>query len=149
MAGDGDSYERCFRAGGPAGPGGGPVTGEPARPARPPQRRSVPSPAQQRLMARIKASRKARQRRAFLIASGLVSALVLFVSGAGWALTGYVNHRPTACSARSATISPVLRPLPAPARSHGGGGHAGPRSRPRSSGWAPAGARTAAQAACH
>jgi len=43
-------------------------------------------------MARIESSRKARQRRAFLIASGCVSALVLFVSGAGWALTGYVNH---------------------------------------------------------
>jgi LCP family protein required for cell wall assembly len=48
--------------------------------------------AQERLMARIAASRRARQRRAFLVAGGLVSALVLFVAGAGWALTGYVNH---------------------------------------------------------
>ena len=43
-------------------------------------------------MARIAAGRKARQRRAFLVAGGVVSALVLFVAGAGWALTGYVNH---------------------------------------------------------
>jgi LCP family protein required for cell wall assembly len=43
-------------------------------------------------MARIESSRKARQRRAFLVAAGCVSALVLFVSGAGWAVTGYVNH---------------------------------------------------------
>jgi LCP family protein required for cell wall assembly len=43
-------------------------------------------------MARIAASRRARQRRAFLVAGGLVSALALFVAGAGWALTGYVNH---------------------------------------------------------
>jgi LCP family protein required for cell wall assembly len=43
-------------------------------------------------MARIAAGRRARQRRAFLVASGIVSALVLFVAGSGWALTGYVNH---------------------------------------------------------
>jgi LCP family protein required for cell wall assembly len=43
-------------------------------------------------MARIESSRKARQRRAFLVASGCISALVLFVSGAGWALTGYINR---------------------------------------------------------
>ncbi|HEY2574901.1 MAG TPA: LCP family protein [Streptosporangiaceae bacterium] len=43
-------------------------------------------------MAKIAASRKARQRRAYLVASGLVSALVLFVAGSGWVLTGYVNH---------------------------------------------------------
>lgn len=43
-------------------------------------------------MARIASSRKARQRRAFLVASAIVSGLVLFVAGAGWALTGYVNH---------------------------------------------------------
>lgn len=44
-----------------------------------------------RLLARIASSRKARQRRFFLIGSGIVSGLVLFVAGAGWALTGYVN----------------------------------------------------------
>jgi len=43
-------------------------------------------------MARIVASRKARRRRSLLVTGGVVSALVLFVAGAGWALTGYVNH---------------------------------------------------------
>lgn len=43
-------------------------------------------------MARIAAGRRARQRRAFLVAGGFVSALVLFVAAAGWALTGYVNR---------------------------------------------------------
>jgi LCP family protein required for cell wall assembly len=96
----GDSYERFFRAEGPASSG---ETGDrqppqpslPSPPSRPPRgssRRSAPSPAQLRLMARIASSRKARQRRAFLIASAIVSGLVLFVAGAGWALTGYINH---------------------------------------------------------
>jgi LCP family protein required for cell wall assembly len=42
-------------------------------------------------MARISASRKARQRRALLMASGALSALVLLAAGTAWALTGYVN----------------------------------------------------------
>jgi LCP family protein required for cell wall assembly len=42
-------------------------------------------------MARISASRKARQRRALLMASGGLSALVLLAAGTAWALTGYVN----------------------------------------------------------
>jgi LCP family protein required for cell wall assembly len=97
MADGGDSYERLFRAGGPdsggpEGTGGGSGDSGSSRPPRPPHRRGMPSPAQQRLMARIESSRKARRRRAFLVASGCVSALVLFVSGAGWALTGYINH---------------------------------------------------------
>jgi hypothetical protein len=42
-------------------------------------------------MAGIVASRKSHQRRACLVASALVSALVLFVAGSGWALTGSVS----------------------------------------------------------
>jgi LCP family protein required for cell wall assembly len=42
-------------------------------------------------MARISASRRARQRRALLMASGAMSALVLLAAGSAWALTGYVN----------------------------------------------------------
>ena len=42
-------------------------------------------------MALISASRKARQRRALLIACGALSALVLLAAGSAWALTGYVN----------------------------------------------------------
>jgi LCP family protein required for cell wall assembly len=42
-------------------------------------------------MARIAASRKARQRRAFLVASALMSALILLVAGGAWGLTSYIN----------------------------------------------------------
>src|SRR6202034_209646 len=50
-----------------------------------------PSPAQQQLMARISASRRARQRRALLMASGVLSALVMLVAGSAWGLTSYIN----------------------------------------------------------
>ncbi len=63
----------------------------PAVPPRPPRRRGMPSPAQQRLMARIASGRRARRQRTLLIACGLISTLVLVVSGGAWALTGYVN----------------------------------------------------------
>jgi LCP family protein required for cell wall assembly len=42
-------------------------------------------------MARIAAGRKARQRRAFLMLSAAMSAVVLFVSGAAWGFTSYIN----------------------------------------------------------
>jgi LCP family protein required for cell wall assembly len=42
-------------------------------------------------MARISASRKARQRRALLMACGGLSALVLLAAGTAWVLTGYGN----------------------------------------------------------
>jgi LCP family protein required for cell wall assembly len=42
-------------------------------------------------MARISAGRKARQRRALLMAAGAMSALVMFTSGGAWALTSYIN----------------------------------------------------------
>src|SRR5690348_14092780 len=98
MADDGDAYERFFRARDPHDTGDDadagsrpPPLGSPSRSGAP-HRRGAPSGAQERLMASIAAGRKARQRRAFLVAGGVVSALVLFVAGAGWALTGYINH---------------------------------------------------------
>ncbi len=42
-------------------------------------------------MARISASRRARQRRALLVASGVMSALILLVAGSAWGLTSYIN----------------------------------------------------------
>ncbi len=42
-------------------------------------------------MARISAGRRARQRRALLVAAGLLSALVMLASGSAWALTSYIN----------------------------------------------------------
>lgn len=55
------------------------------------RRRPGPAPAQQQLMARISASRKARQRRALLMACGAMSALVLLAAGTAWALAGCIN----------------------------------------------------------
>jgi LCP family protein required for cell wall assembly len=42
-------------------------------------------------MARISASRRARQRRALLVASGVMSALIMLVAGSAWGLTSYIN----------------------------------------------------------
>jgi LCP family protein required for cell wall assembly len=63
-------------------------------PAHPPgatRRRAAPSAAQQRLMNRIAAGRRARQRRAYLVICAAMSAVVLFVSGAAWGFTSYIN----------------------------------------------------------
>jgi LCP family protein required for cell wall assembly len=55
------------------------------------RRRPAPAAAQQQLMARIAAGRKARQRRALLMVAGAMSALVMLTSGGAWALTSYIN----------------------------------------------------------
>ena len=91
--GGGGGYESYFRTRDPDGSdlGDGGTGGAPRPPGAPPRRGTPPS-AQERLMARIMAGRKARRRRSLLVTGGIVSALVLFVAGAGWAFTGYVNH---------------------------------------------------------
>ena len=71
--------------GGPRPPGGGQSRHSGTR------RRPAPAPAQQQLMARISAGRRARRRRALLVAAGLMSALVMLASGSAWALTSYIN----------------------------------------------------------
>ena len=63
----------------------------PAHPPRATRRRPGPSAAQQRLMNRIAAGRRARQRRAYLAICGAMSVVVLFVSGAAWGFTSYIN----------------------------------------------------------
>ena len=94
---DGDHHEQLPRSRGKASGGQdipAPRPGHyppPAMPPRPPRRRATPSPAQHRLLARVASGRRARRQRAVLVASGLISALVLVVSGGAWALTGYVN----------------------------------------------------------
>jgi LCP family protein required for cell wall assembly len=50
-------------------------------------------------MARISASRKTRQRRALLMASGAMSALVLLAAGSAWVLTGYLKSQPVSIDA--------------------------------------------------
>jgi len=72
-------------SGGGAGPDGG--SAGPDRTRREP----VPEQQRQKLMARISAGRRARQRRTLLVATGALSALVMLVSGSAWALTSYVN----------------------------------------------------------
>ncbi|MEP7023728.1 MAG: LCP family protein [Actinomycetota bacterium] len=82
--------------------GRGPVTRDPAPDPVPPRsasrssqpggrRRATPALAQQQLMARITAGRKARQQRALMIACGVMSIVVLLVAGGTWALTSYIN----------------------------------------------------------
>jgi LCP family protein required for cell wall assembly len=94
---DGDRSEQFFRARTPGSgaehtPAPRPGRYPPPRvPPRAPGRRSVPSPAQQRLMDRVASARRARRQRAILVTCGLISALVLVVSGGAWAITGYVN----------------------------------------------------------
>ncbi|MGP8000210.1 MAG: LCP family protein [Streptosporangiaceae bacterium] len=63
----------------------------PAHPPRATRRRPAPSAAQQRLMGRIAAGRRARHRRAYLVVCAAMSAVVLFVSGAAWGFTSYIN----------------------------------------------------------
>lgn len=50
-------------------------------------------------MARISASRKARQRRAMLMVSSALSAVVLLAAASAWAVTGYINDSLTRVSA--------------------------------------------------
>jgi LCP family protein required for cell wall assembly len=61
-------------------------------PGRARGRRPAPSPAQQRLISRVTAGRRARRQRVLLVTCALISGLVLAVSGGAWALAGYVNH---------------------------------------------------------
>ncbi|HEY1914016.1 MAG TPA: LCP family protein [Streptosporangiaceae bacterium] len=103
MADSGDGMERYFRA---RDAGDTADTSDPAPAPSAPHRRGGPSPAQARLMARIAAGRKARQRRAFLVGSAIVSTLVLFVAGAGWALTGYVNRAVARVNAGTTSAAP-------------------------------------------
>ena len=82
--------------GGPRLPGDGAVGPHgrgavPHHAAQSGHRRPSPSLAQQRLMARIAAGRRARRRRAGLVTSGVLSAFVLLFAGTAWGFTSYVN----------------------------------------------------------
>ncbi|HTT50303.1 MAG TPA: LCP family protein [Streptosporangiaceae bacterium] len=72
----------------PPRPGSYPAAAHPPRATR---RRPAPSTAQQRLMNRIAAGRRARRRRAYLVVCAAMSVVVLFVSGAAWGFTSYIN----------------------------------------------------------
>ena len=82
---------------------------EPGVVPRPPEP-YLRSDAQARLAARVIASRGARRERALLTVCGVMSALILAVSGGAWALTGYLNgqlKRVDAGTANSASTGPL------------------------------------------
>ena len=83
---------------------------EPGPVSRPPPQPYLRSDAQARLAARVVASREARRKRALLTACGVMSALILAVSGSAWALTGYINgqlKRVDAGTANSGSTGPL------------------------------------------
>ncbi len=83
---------------------------EPGVVSGPPPQSYLRSDAQARLTARVIASRGARRKRALLTACGVMSALILVVSGSAWALTGYINgqlKRVDAGTANSASTGPL------------------------------------------
>ncbi|MGP0024764.1 MAG: LCP family protein [Streptosporangiaceae bacterium] len=76
----------------------------------PPPQSNLRSDAQARLAARVIASRGARRKRALLTVCGVMSAMILVVSGSAWALTGYINghiKRVDAGTANSASTGPL------------------------------------------
>ncbi len=92
---DNEQYVPGPRPGFYPAPVSGASRGSPADESEPRQpgarRRGSPAVAQQQLMARISAGRRARQQRALAVVCAAMSALVLLVAGGGWALTSYVN----------------------------------------------------------
>ena len=79
----------------PPAPRPGPPGGQQGPGSEPPPRggrgRPAASAAQQRLLTRIAAGRKARHRRVMLTVSAALSAVVLFVAGTAWGFTSYIN----------------------------------------------------------
>ena len=83
---------------------------EPGTVSRPPPQPYLRSDAQARLAARVVASRGARRKRALLTVCGVMSALILAVSGGAWAVTGYINghiKRVDAGTTNSASTGPL------------------------------------------
>ncbi len=83
---------------------------EPGTVSRPPPQPYLRSDAQARLAARVVASRGARRKRALLTVCGVMSALILAVSGGAWAVTSYINdtiRRVNAGTADSASSGPL------------------------------------------
>ena len=105
-----EPYERFFAPrdldGSGDGDDGSDRTPLPPVPPAAPQHRGAPAEAQQLLMAKIAAGRQRRQRLAFLAGSGLVSALLLFVAGAGWALSSHAGHVVVRTAAGTSAVPP-------------------------------------------
>jgi LCP family protein required for cell wall assembly len=67
----------------------GPAGGRPRQPPGPAETR--PGSARDRLAEHLAATRRAGRHRAFVVACGALSALVLLLAGTSWALTSYIN----------------------------------------------------------
>src|SRR5207244_5121183 len=68
-----------------------PAAGSPARPGGPASPRAALPQARGQPARQVSAARRARQRRVFLLACGLMSSLVLLFSAAAWGLASYAN----------------------------------------------------------
>jgi LCP family protein required for cell wall assembly len=80
---------------------------EPEMVSGPPPQPYLRSDAQARLAARVIASRGARRKRALLTVCGIMSGLVLAVSGGAWALAGYINGHIKRVDAGTADPAPT------------------------------------------
>jgi LCP family protein required for cell wall assembly len=70
-------------------------------------RNAAPGVAQQRLTARISATRKARQQRTVIVLCTLLSIVVLLVATGTWALGGYINSHVARVNAGTAAAPPT------------------------------------------
>lgn len=86
--GEPDPYERYFRPRGPV-----PRSGRSAGPERPVRTASASAGARRRDVGPKLPSGAARRRRALLMTSGVMSAVVLVASGGAWAFSGWVSGR--------------------------------------------------------
>lgn len=97
----GDPYEQYYRprGGAPRGPGGQ-SPGDPDRPGYPPvsdsartrpRQRPLPEELRLRPSNNFVTMRRAKRRRALMVASGIMSLVVLLASGGAWAFTDYIS----------------------------------------------------------
>jgi LCP family protein required for cell wall assembly len=110
MSGDGGAYDGEPGTGGQDPPGPRPGYYPPPPGAVSTRHAAAPGLAQQRLMARISATRKARQQRTVIVVCTLLSIVVLVVATGTWALTGYINSHVSRVSAGTAG-APSTGPL--------------------------------------
>jgi LCP family protein required for cell wall assembly len=110
MSGDGGAYDGEPGTGGQDPPGPRPGYYPPPPGAVGTRPAAATGLAQQRLTARISATRKARRQRTVIVACTLLSIVVLLVATGTWALTGYINGHVARVSAGTAG-APSTGPL--------------------------------------
>ncbi len=110
MSGDDGEYGGEPGTGGQDPPGPRPGYYPPLPGAVGTRQAAAPGVAQQRLMARISATRRARRQRTVIVACTLLSIVVLLVATGTWALGGYINSHVARVSAGTAP-APSTGPL--------------------------------------